>query len=147
MLATTETIHLLEKAEFIGDLIVQSDLADTYRYYYKKLRTDPETRRKIEEFTKMKDLYEEVQRFGRFHPDYKEIMQKTRERKRAMDLDENVASFRKAEMELQSLLDEISIIIARSVSEHIKVPTGNPFFETGGCGGGCGTGGGCSCSS
>jgi len=95
----------------------------------------------------MKELYADVQRFGRYHPDYKEIMIKTRERKREMDLDENVANFRRAETELQTLLDEISLIIGRSVSEHIKVPTGNPFFDSGSsCGGGCGSGGACGCS-
>ncbi len=95
----------------------------------------------------MKDLYEDVQRFGRYHPDYKEIMVKTRERKREMDLDENIANFRRVENELQSLLDEVSVMIARSVSEQIKVPTGNPFFETGSsCGGSCGSGSGCGCS-
>ena len=55
-----------------------------------------------------------------------------------MDLDENVAEFRKAENDLQGLLDEVSIIIGHSVSEQIKVPTGNPFFGSHSSGGGCG---------
>ena len=59
-----------------------------------------------------------------------EVMKKVREVKREMDLDENVAQFRRAENDLQSLLDEISVIIGHSVSEHIKVPTGSPFFDS-----------------
>lgn len=147
MLATIESVQLIEKAEWLGKQIINSNIAENYRFYYNKLQKDQDTQRKIREFTKMKDLYEDVQRFGRFHPDYKEIMVKTRECKREMDLDENVANFRRAENELQSLLDEISVLIARSVSDNIKVPTGNPFFETGGssCGGGCGSGGSCGC--
>ena len=60
-----------------------------------------------------------------------------------MDLDEHVAQFRRAENALQSLLDEISVIVGHSVSEQIKVPTGNPFFDSSG---GCGSGGSCGCS-
>ncbi|WP_062105181.1 YlbF family regulator [Bacillus niameyensis] len=146
MLATIESIQIIEKAEWLGKQIIKSEIAENYRFYYNKLQKDQDTQRRIREFTKMKDLYEDVQRFGRFHPDYKEIMVKTREYKREMDLDENVANFRRAENELQSLLDEISVLIARSVSENIKVPTGNPFFETGSsCSGGCGSGGSCGC--
>ena len=59
----------------------------------------------------------------------------------------NVAAFRKAENALQDILDQISVIVGKSVSPHIKVPTGNPFFDAGSsCSGGCGSGGGCSCS-
>lgn len=147
MLATIESIKLIEQAENIGNQIIASEIAENYRRLYHKLQTDIETRKKIAAFLEMKDLYEDVQRFGRYHPDYKEIMVKTRERKRAMDLDENVANFRRAENELQSLLDEVSVLIGKSVSENVKVPTGNPFFDSGSsCSGGCGSGGSCGCS-
>ena len=64
-----------------------------------------------------------------------------------MDLDENISEFRRVENDLQSLLDEISVMIGRSVSEHIKVLTGNPFFDSLSIrGGGCGSGGSCGCS-
>lgn len=70
-----------------------------------------------------------MQRFGRYHPDYKEVTRKTRAYKREVDMDQNVAAFRRAEMDLQSLLDEISLLLASAVSENIKVPTGNPFLK------------------
>lgn len=147
LLATIEGIEIIEKAEWIGEMIAASEIAERYRLHYMKLQTNTETKNKIAAFVKMKDLYEDVQRFGRYHPDYKQIMKETRELKREMDLDENVANFRIVENELQSLLDQVSVLIGRSVSEHIKVPTGNPFFDTGSsCSGGCGTGGGCGCS-
>jgi hypothetical protein len=63
-----------------------------------------------------------------------------------MDLDDNVAEFRRSENELQDLLDKVSQIIGHSVSKNVKVPTGNPFFSGSSCGGGCGTGGSCGCS-
>ncbi|MFS0645059.1 YlbF family regulator [Siminovitchia sp. 179-K 8D1 HS] len=147
MLATLERVEIIEKAEMLGKMINATDIAEKYRFYYHKLHQDKTTKEKIEAFVKMKEIYEEVQRFGRFHPDYKQIMKKVRELKRDMDLDENVANFRKAENEIQSILDEISMLIGKAVSANIKVATGNPFFEAGSaCGGGCGTGGGCGCS-
>ena len=74
-------------------------------------------------------------------------MKKIREQKRNLDLDERIANLKFAENNFQDLLDEISLLIGKSVSEAVKVPVSNPFFSTGSsCGTGCGTGGGCSCS-
>ncbi|MGM7635953.1 YlbF family regulator [Bacillus sp. Hm123] len=144
---TLEKIHTMEQAEQLGQMVLLSDIAEKYRVCYSLLYTIPKTREKIQRFSRLKDLYEEVQRFGRYHPDYSRVMKEIREAKRDMDLDENVAAFRVAEKELQTLLDEISELLGRSVSQSIKVPTGNPFFSTGSsCGGGCGSGGGCGCS-
>ncbi|PAQ13866.1 regulator [Bacillaceae bacterium SAOS 7] len=145
--ATLEKIHTMEQAEQLGQMVLLSDIAEKYRACYSLLYTTSETREKIQRFSRLKDLYEEVQRFGRYHPDYSRVMKEIREAKRDMDLDENVAAFRVAEKELQTLLDEISTLLGRSVSESIKVPTGNPFFSAdSSCGGGCGSGGSCGCS-
>ena len=147
LLATLESILILEEAESLAEMINHSEIAEKYRYYYEIMQTDVQTQNKITAFVKMKDLYDDVQRFGRYHPQYKEIMTETPLKKREMDMDENIANFRVAENELQTLLDEVSVLIGRSVSEHIKIPTGNPFFEGASCSGGCGSGSGCGCSS
>jgi cell fate (sporulation/competence/biofilm development) regulator YlbF (YheA/YmcA/DUF963 family) len=147
MLATIERLEILDQAEELANMVLQSEEAEEYRRLYYKLKNSTQSQRKISEFVKLKELYEDVQRFGRYHPDYSRINKEVREAKREMDLDENVAGFRKAETALQSILDELSRIMGMAVSEHIKVPSGNPFFETSSsCSGGCGSGGGCSCS-
>ena len=149
MLATSERVELLERAEGLAKMILKSDVAEQYRICLYKLKNNEESQRKINHFVSLKDLYEEVQRFGKYHPDYKRVMLQIRESKREMDLDSYVAEFRVAENNLQSLLDEVSVQLGGAVSKHIKVPTGNPFFDTGsscGGGGGCGSGGSCSCS-
>jgi cell fate (sporulation/competence/biofilm development) regulator YlbF (YheA/YmcA/DUF963 family) len=146
MLATMESVVILEKAEELANMILQSELADHYNSCLYNVKNNDETQRKIREFVKMKEQYEDVQRFGKYHPDYKTITMRVRHLKREMDLDEHVAEFRKAENDLQGLLDEISMMIGHSVSEHIKVPTGNPFFNSHSSGGGCGSGGSCGCS-
>jgi cell fate (sporulation/competence/biofilm development) regulator YlbF (YheA/YmcA/DUF963 family) len=142
MLATTERIQLLEHADVLAKMVLQSDVAEQYRICLYKLKNSETSQRKISHFVKIKELYEEVQRFGKYHPDYKRVMKEVRESKREMDMDPIVAEFRVAENELQSLLDEISVLLGGAVSKQVKVPTGNPFFETGSsCGGSCG---GCS---
>jgi cell fate (sporulation/competence/biofilm development) regulator YlbF (YheA/YmcA/DUF963 family) len=142
LLATLERVEILDAAENIAEMILHSDTMEYYNKCLINIRNSEESQKKITAFTKMKEQYEEVQRFGKYHPDYMEIMKATRKLKREMDMDGNVAEFKKAENDLQGLLDEISLLIGRSVSEHIKVPTDNPFFEhSSDCGGSCGTGG------
>lgn len=144
--ATMESVQILDQADQISDMILQSDLAEEYRQRLNELKTDRDAQEIVGRFVKTKDIYEDVQRFGKYHPDYKQITRSMREVKRELDLNEKVAAFRRAETELQSLLDEISIQLGTAVSEHVKVPTGNPFFDSlSACGGGCGSGGGCGC--
>lgn len=147
MLATSERIELVDHAEELAKNILESDLAEQYRLCLYKLHTNDEAQRKIRHFVSLKTLYEEVQRFGKYHPDYKRVMSQIRIAKREVDLDPLVAAFKLAENDLQALLDEISMRIGGAVSPHVKVPAGNPFFATSSsCGGGCGSGGSCGCS-
>lgn len=146
MLATTERIELLDFADNLAEMILHSDIVEQYQLCLYKMQHNKETQAKIRRFVSLKELYEEVQRFGKYHPDYKRVMSQIREAKREMDLDPAVADFKLAENDLQNLLDEISMLVGGSVSENIKVPTGNPFFHTGSHGSGCGGGGSCSCS-
>ncbi|MBY8912314.1 YlbF family regulator [Bacillus sp. YC2] len=146
MYATIESVKLQSEAEQLAGMILQSETAENYRDCYKRLREDEEAGRIIRSFMSIKEQYEDVQRFGKYHPDYREISRKMRDIKRELDLNDKVADFKKAETELQSLLDEISVEIGTAVSEHVKVPTGNPYFDgLSSCGGGCGSGGGCGC--
>jgi cell fate (sporulation/competence/biofilm development) regulator YlbF (YheA/YmcA/DUF963 family) len=146
MFATIESMLLLDEAEKLASLVLQSEPAEEYRRSYYILKNDKHAQQLISQFTKTKDLYEDVQRFGKYHPDYRKISKDMRDIKRELDLNESVSIFKKAENELQALLDEISVQVGQAVSKHVKVPTGNPFFDSGSsCGGGCGSGGGCGC--
>ena len=115
-----------------------------YNEAKRALENDKEAQQLIAIFEKTKEQYEDVQRFGRYHPDYSQIMKDIRAHKRDMDMNEKVAAFKVAERNLQSLLDEVSEILARSVSEQIKVPKDGAILTEGGCG--CGSGSsGCGC--
>ncbi|BBW96819.1 regulatory protein YlbF [Geobacillus subterraneus] len=144
-IATLERIEILDKAEGLAKMIVESELAEEYRRAFWRLKQDRRAQQLISRFVQLKEQYEDVQRFGKYHPDYRPIMKAVREAKRELDLHETVAAFKQAEKALQQLLDEISVLIGKAVSEHVKVPTGNPYFLSAGCSGGCRSGGGCGC--
>ena len=123
MLTTMRTVELLDESDHVANMVLQSDVAENYRQCLYRLYKDSHAQALIAEFVKVRDV------------------------KRQVDLHATIAAFKKAESELQKLLDEISVILGQAVSEHVKVPTGNPFFDTGSsCGGGCGSGGSCGCS-
>ena len=146
MIATLERLQIVENAEQLAHMVLQSDLYEEYMRCLYNLRTNLEAMELVSQFVAMKEKYEEVQRFGKYHPDYREITKETRDIKRSLDLNETVVAFKNAENAIQKLLDEISVLVGKAVSEHIKVPTGNPFFDSmSSCGGGCGSGGSCGC--
>ncbi|EGQ27308.1 YlbF family regulator [Mammaliicoccus sciuri] len=146
MMMTDEWMRVIDMAEELSDMLLRSEVVKTYQDAYARVYSNSDLRKKIIDFNKMKEQYEEVQRFGRYHPDYKVIMKEIRLQKRALDLREEVAALRLAENDVQSLLDEVGILIGNSVSEAVKVPAGDGAFTNSSCGGGCSSGGSCSCS-
>lgn len=147
MLMTSDWLFILDEVDELSAMILSSAQANHLQQAYNAVYEDEMLSAKIKAFQRLKDQYEDVQRFGKYHPDYNTIMKKIRTEKRELDLNERVADLKLAENEYQDLLDEISFIIGRSVSEAVKIPASNPFFASGSsCGSGCGTGGGCSCS-
>ncbi|RWZ60719.1 YlbF family regulator [Halobacillus fulvus] len=147
MLATMEIVDLLDRSEAIGQMVMESETMENYQQAKFELDQDKEAQSLIKKFTDMKEHYEDVQRFGRYHPDYNSIMKEVRAVKREMDMHEKVAQFKRAEREIQKLLDEISEMVAFSVSEQIKVPKNGMALTDSGCSGGCGSGGSCGCAS
>lgn len=143
---TSEIIEVLDYTDFLTSQIAKSTISKAYHESKRNLEADVEAQKLISEFVDWKEKYEEVQRFGKYHPNFKEYSKKMREVKRTLDLNESVAQFKKAEKELQVLLNEISKIIGQAVSPFIKVPSSNPFFDSMSHGSGCGGGGSCSCS-
>lgn len=142
MLATVEIIDLLDLTDELSEMIINSEQMIHYIEKKRALKQDKEAQLLLADFDKKKQAYEEVQRFGRYHPDYRQTTKETRLMKREVDMLGPVAQFKVAERELQNLLDEISQKIAYSVSKEIMVPREGALFT----GSGCGHGGGCGCS-
>lgn len=145
MIATLEYVDILDKSEQLGKMVIDSDVMKVYREARTALAEDKDAQKLIKAFSDMKSHYDDVQRFGRYHPDYFTIMKNVRATKREMDMNDKVAAFKIAERNLQNLLDEISQSVANSVSVQIKAPKDGAALTDSGCG--CGSGGACGCAS
>lgn len=147
MMMTSDWVIILDEADALCEMILSSVPAKMLQQAYDAVYSDVQLIEAIHAFNRMKEQYEDVQRFGKYHPDYHTIMKSIRQQKRALDLNEKVSALKIAENDFQDLLDEISLLIGKTVSEAVKVPVSNPFFASGSsCAGGCGSGGSCSCS-
>lgn len=146
MIANMEYVTILDYSERLGQMFLQSEVMEDYQQKKNTLEQDEVAQKLIKDFINIKDHYDDIQRFGRYHPDYQEIMKQVRQTKRAMDMHETVAAYKIAERNLQSLLDEISEYIAFSVSDQIKAPKDGAALSDNGCSS-CGSGSGCGCAS
>lgn len=140
ILATVEIIDILDLSDELSEMIINSKQMANYIEKKTQLKEDGEAQALLKAFEQKKEAYDEVQRFGRYHPDYRVVTKETRLMKREVDMLGSVAEFKIAERELQMLLDEISERIAFSISNQIMVPKDGALFTDAGCshGGGCG---------
>lgn len=127
----------------LGDLIKSSKEAADYLYWKQQVEKSPEAGEGIRKLQQKKQLFEECQRFGHFHPEYHAALDEVKKVQEELDAIECVKRFKEAEDRLDDLLYEVSTTIAGSVSESIKVPTDKLLSEAGGCGCSEGCGGGC----
>ncbi|EHJ08608.1 YlbF family regulator [Staphylococcus simiae] len=141
---TSASLDILDDIDELADMIVQSETYFQFKQAEQQLANDDEAHLLYQAFLKSKEKYDEVQRFGKYHPDYKQVMMETRQRKRAYEMLEVVMNHKSKEVELQQLIDEVVSKIAVAVSENVKIEAGNPFFQT--THHGCATGGSCNCS-
>jgi cell fate (sporulation/competence/biofilm development) regulator YlbF (YheA/YmcA/DUF963 family) len=131
---------LLLKAYELGDMINQSADAADYLYWKAQLERDGEAQALIRRFRKAKERFEECSRFGRFHPDYDEARREAAELQRRLDECLTVRRFKEAERAVDEMLHEIAVLIARAVSDDIKVPDDGAVRTgcgSGACSGGC----------
>nr|WP_238358138.1 YlbF family regulator [Cohnella zeiphila] len=131
--------ELLSRAYELGELIKQSALAAEYVYCKEQVELDGGVRSLSLEFAKAKERFAECERFGRFHPDYNEALDRVYEMESKLDGIEPVRQFKAAEQAVDTLLHDVAMLIARAVSDSIKVPDNDPNPK------GCGSGGKCSC--
>jgi cell fate (sporulation/competence/biofilm development) regulator YlbF (YheA/YmcA/DUF963 family) len=149
-LAMIETLETVDMAELIlqshelSRMINQSREVSEYLNAKRRMEQDEEAQRLLSLFEKKKVQYEDVQRFGKYHPDYDQISKEVRQLKREIEMLNSVQAFKRAEDQLDQLLYQVGRTIADAVSGSIKVPSNNPFLEAKSSG--CGTGGSCGCS-
>ncbi|GIO85149.1 hypothetical protein J25TS5_20810 [Paenibacillus faecis] len=138
---TVDMAELLTNAYELGDLINKSAAVSDYLYWKRRVEEDAEIQALVKKLAAKKELFEETQRFGHFHPNYHEAKDKVTEVELELEQFEAVRRFKAAEKELDDILHQMSEIIAYAVSDSIKVPSNDPNPK----GGGCGSGGVCGC--
>ncbi|GED51868.1 regulator [Brevibacillus borstelensis] len=143
-LKTVDMTELIIHSHELSTMINQSREVSEYILAKQAMEADKEAQRLLALFERKKDQYEDVQRFGKYHPDYDQISKEIRQLKRSIEMLDSVQAFKRAEDSLDQLLYEVSRTIADSVSSSIKVPSNNPFLEAKSSG--CGGGGSCGCS-
>ncbi|MCI3921511.1 YlbF family regulator [Paenibacillus sp. TRM 82003] len=134
---------LMTKTSELNDALMQSVEVADYVYWKERMENDPETSKMLMKMNRVKQLFEECERFGHYHPNYHEALEKVRAVEEEMETIESVREFKRAEKALDELLYDVSVVIAHAVSDSIKVPSNDPLPKSGG---GCGTGGSCGCS-
>lgn len=137
---TVDMAAVLTYAYELGDMINQSAEVTDYLYWKGRVETHPEIQALVKKLQRKKDLFEETQRFGHFHPNYHAAKDEVKAVELEMERFEEVIRFKQAEQALDDMLHAMSETIAYSVSDSIKVPSNDPNPK-----GGCASGGKCSC--
>lgn len=141
---TLETIEILDKIDVINEKIMSSE---PYLDFIEKsviLEHDNEAQALIDKFNELKIDFEEVSRFGKYHPDFSSKRRALNQAKKALDMQGSVLEYRRAEYKLQEMLDLVLYEAGICISQHVNIVSDNPFFNTGD--GGCAAGGSCGCS-
>ncbi|MFC7681665.1 YlbF family regulator [Paenibacillus sp. GCM10028914] len=139
-LNTVDMAEVLTYAYELGDMINASVEVADYLYWKQAVENDPNIQSLIRKLETKKELFEETQRFGHFHPNYHSAKDEVQAVEAELEGFEAVVRFKLAEKNLDDLLFNMSEKIAFSVSDTIKVPSNNALPKKG-----CGSGGGCSC--
>ncbi|AIQ12655.1 YlbF family regulator [Paenibacillus durus] len=137
---TVDMAEVLTNAYELGDMINQSAEVADYLYWKERVAANSDIQNLIRKLGTKKELFEETQRFGHFHPNYHTAKEEVAAVEAELDLFEEVARFKLAEKALDDMLHSMSETIAFAVSDSIKVPGNDPLPK-----GGCGSGGKCSC--
>jgi|GEM_PF-51892 len=136
----TDTVALWTMAADLGEMIKRSVCVREYLLRKEELRRDEEAQAVIREFVRAKEKFEECERFGRFHPDYREALDRVQAWERKLNEVQTIRKYKAAEEALGRLLYEVSLTLARAVSDTVKVPYDDAAPA------GCGAGGRCTCA-
>ncbi|MGG1514757.1 YlbF family regulator [Paenibacillus oryzisoli] len=139
----TETLDMsaiLMQAYDMGDMINSSAEVADYLYWKRAVEGSQEVKDLQRVFAKKKELFEECERFGHYHPSYHEALDAVNDVQAQLHAIEAVRKYKEAEDRLDDLLFTVSTTIANAVSDSIKVPSNNPLPT----GKGCSSGGSCS---
>lgn len=86
------------------------------------INNDKDLNSLIQDFNKVKVKYEDVIKYGKYHPDLKKVQLELSKIKESLYSNVIIKEYKQLEKELQKTLDYVSSEIAKSVSTKIKHP-------------------------
>lgn len=87
-----------------------------------EIQDDAETSSLISSFRKLNDQYQEVSKYGKHHPDLKEVKQAFSSKKQELYSNPLIKEYKQCEKKIEGILTEIAKELAISVSKKIKHP-------------------------
>ena len=129
MIYNDELFDLEDKVNQLAKDVLNSQTVIDYLHAYQAIDKSSEVSDLVSDFLTKKEAFEKIEPYGKYAPDFKETRRALRKSKRALDTNELVATFKISETTVQNVLDYISLDIAQTISDTIKVDAGNPFFE------------------
>lgn len=125
--------EVIMQAYELADGINSSAEVLQYKQFKGLMDIDPEVKELTAKLKKQKIQFEEVKRFGNFHPDYNQIKSNIDKLLKELKTKDSVKKFLKAEEELNELLYLVSRTLASSISESINVPKNSDLFADDSC--------------
>jgi cell fate (sporulation/competence/biofilm development) regulator YlbF (YheA/YmcA/DUF963 family) len=125
-MGTLDIAEILQDVYQLADQINQSEEVQNYLALQKQVEESAEAQKLIQAFQKVKELHEEAQRFGIFHPNYHEAKERVKIVQQKLYAHPILRAYLLAEEKMDQLLYQVSVLIARSVSDSIKIPVNDP---------------------
>ncbi|MGT2836880.1 YlbF family regulator [Streptococcus macacae] len=122
--------HFLEietAIEELAEAFLDLEVVSHYRQAQKAFLADDSLQKEIALFQKMNEEYTQQKAFIKFRPEVRQLRKELLAQKRQLDINDKVVRMRRAEVELQETLAELTQEIACSVSPDIFVDTGLPL--------------------
>lgn len=114
-----ETLTILYE---LIDEIKKQDKYQKLLLLRKEVNNNIEIQSMIETFNKNKTKFEEVSKYGKYHPDLKKVQKELSESKNQLFLNDVVKEIKQLEKDIQHDLDKISREISQSISNKIRFP-------------------------
>lgn len=113
--------EIILNAYELADMIKESYEVEQYLQDKQTIEKDPEIIQLKKKLKQKKELYEETQRFGNYHPSFYETRDNVKKTLEDINKNPKVKKFREAEDKLNQLLYDISGKLAESISKSIMV--------------------------
>lgn len=113
---------IIEKTYDVVEEIKSTNEYQRLLELHREIAGDKEVQELISIFQKYNKKYEEVSKYGKYHPDIKKVQQEFSVAKENLYSNEVIKEYKKLENQIQKTLNHISKELATNISSKIKHP-------------------------